>query len=57
MSLVTRESRNLAKETERQLVVVLVGDKAQDDGWVWEFSGSVLLINGSTDYRGLAKLS
>jgi hypothetical protein len=57
MSLVTRERRGSAKETERQLVVVSVGDKAKDDGWIWEFSGSLLLINGSTDYRGLAKLS
>ena len=57
MSLVTRERRNSAKETERQLVVVLVGDKAKDHGWIWEFSGCLLLINGSTDYRGLAKLS
>jgi hypothetical protein len=57
MSLVTRERRGSAKETERQLVVVLVGDKAKDDEWIWEFSGSLLLINGSTDYRGLAKLS
>jgi hypothetical protein len=57
MSLVTRERRDSVKETERQLVVVLVGDKAKDHGWIWEFSGSLLLINGSTDYRGLAKLS
>lgn len=48
MSLVTRERRGSVKETERQLVVVLVGDKAKDDGWIWEFSGS-LFVNKRFD--------